>query len=173
MTGQCFCSFWVISCLVWKTSWLAHSFWTGTMLNPLQLRWKTIKWIQKCSATAELNIKAEQSKKRRRVYPRLDLKEFLHFWGSLCSSISANTQHKVWQRDQLHLYTLMVLKIKVSTDRQALQPFLRLMNEEFWLASQPDNGAEPVRTVGGDIGVVHTASGSTTSLSGGLAHTQL
>ena len=67
----------------------------------------------------------------------------------------------------------MVLKIKVSTDRQALQPFLRLMNEEFWLASQPDNGAEPVRTVGGDIGVVHTASGSTTSLSGGLAHTQL
>lgn len=68
----------------------------------------------------------------------------------------------------------MVLKIKVSTDRQALQPFLRLMNEEFWLASQPDNGVEPVRTVGGDIGVVHTAdSSSTTSLSGGLAHTQL
>ncbi len=31
------------------------------------------------------------------------------------------------------------------------------MNEEFWLASHPDNGAEPVHTVGGDIGVVHTA----------------
>lgn len=52
--------------------------------------------------------------------------------------------------------------------------FLRLMSEEFWLASHPDNGAEPVRTAGGGIGVVHTAdSGSTTRLSGGLAHTQL
>lgn len=52
--------------------------------------------------------------------------------------------------------------------------FLRLTNEEFWLASHPDNGAEPVHTVGGDIGVVHTAdSSSSTGLSGGLAHTQL
>lgn len=52
--------------------------------------------------------------------------------------------------------------------------FLRLMNEEFWLASHPDNGAEPVRTAGGDIGVVRVAdSSSTTDLSGGLAHTQL
>lgn len=68
----------------------------------------------------------------------------------------------------------MVLKIKVSTNRQELQASLRLINEEFWLASHPDNGAEPVHTVGGDIGVVHTAdSSSTTSLSGGLAHTQL
>lgn len=48
------------------------------------------------------------------------------------------------------------------------------MNDEFWLASHPDNGAEPVRSAGGDIGVVRTAdSSSTTNLSGGLAHTQL
>lgn len=52
--------------------------------------------------------------------------------------------------------------------------FLRLTHDKFWLASQPDNGAEPVRTAGGDIGVVRTAdSSSTASLSGGLAHTQL
>lgn len=52
--------------------------------------------------------------------------------------------------------------------------FLRLMKEEFWLASHPDNGAEPVRTAGGDTGVVHTAdSSSTTGLGGGLAHTRL
>lgn len=48
------------------------------------------------------------------------------------------------------------------------------MKEEFWLASHPDNGAEPVRTAGGDTGVVHTAdSSSTTGLGGGLAHTRL
>ena len=52
--------------------------------------------------------------------------------------------------------------------------FLQLTHKEFWFASHPDNGAEPVHTTGGDIGVVHTAdSSSTTSLSGGLAHTQL
>lgn len=68
----------------------------------------------------------------------------------------------------------MVLKIKVSTNRQELQAFLRLINKEFWLASHPDNGAEPIHTVGGDTGAVHTTDrSSTTSLSGGLAHTQL
>lgn len=52
--------------------------------------------------------------------------------------------------------------------------FLWFAHEEFWLASHPDNGAEPVCAAGGDIGVVHTAdSSSTTALSGGLAHTQL
>lgn len=52
--------------------------------------------------------------------------------------------------------------------------FLWLAHKEFWLASHPDNGAEPVCTAGGDIGVVHTAdSSSTTTLNGGLGHTQL
>lgn len=52
--------------------------------------------------------------------------------------------------------------------------FLRLTHDTFWLASHPDNGAEPVCAAGGDIGVVHTAdSSSTAGLSGGLAHTQL
>lgn len=52
--------------------------------------------------------------------------------------------------------------------------FLRLTHEEFWVTSQPDNGAEPVRTLGGEIGVAHTDdSSSTTGLSGGPAHTQL
>lgn len=70
---------------------------------------------------------------------------------------------------------LTVLHIKVSTKQQGLWAFfLRLTHEEFWVTSQPDNGAEPVRTLGGEIGVAHTDdSSSTTGLSGGPAHTQL
>lgn len=65
-------------------------------------------------------------------------------------------------------------KDKSISPRAGVTAFLWRAHKEFWLASHPDNGAEPVCTAGGDIGVVHSAdSSSTTSLSGGLAHTQL
>lgn len=53
--------------------------------------------------------------------------------------------------------------------------FLLLTHEEFWLASHPDNGAEPVHAAGGDIGVVHTADSSFTDRShrGSGPHTAL
>lgn len=58
--------------------------------------------------------------------------------------------------------------------RQVLRAFSRRAREESWLASHPDNGAEPVRAAGGEIGVAHAAdSSSATSLNGGPAHTQL
>lgn len=149
---------------------MTHRVWKGKMLNPLQPRRRTISEskmvLQQQGATSKL------CREKMKMHPRRDLSKVSSL--AECSSISTNIQHIEWQLHRLHLYTLMVLKIKVSTNRQELQASLRLINEEFWLASHPDNGAEPVHTVGGDIGVVHTAdSSSTTSLSGGLAHTQL
>lgn len=111
---------------------------------------------------------------KTQTHPRKDPNKvfFLQSAAVFQQALSLSTQSE--NCIGLHLYTVMVLKIKVYTHRRELQAFLRLINEEFWLASHPDNGAEPVHTVEDDVGVVHTADrSSTTSLSGGLAHTQL
>lgn len=69
----------------------------------------------------------------------------------------------------------MVQWMKASTYQQALQAFVRLTQEEFWSASHPDNGPEPVRTAGGNIGAVHAADSSSTGPShrGSGPHTAL